>query len=188
MRQNKLIVSLFIVVGLLTLLVYLPETPTSAVEEIKGPVTPASAAPTQKPRDGEKPTIVSNPRAENRRALKDFMAVSFQGLPTLDDVEADDDRDPHAPPKAIFRATEILGEIRERLSHSTRAGLADVADFYDRCAKKENIIVSVRALCYRNLLDLKGVKGNPLTVNPALYPAHIRRIGERLPHVPFNLE
>ncbi|MBI4405905.1 MAG: hypothetical protein HY537_17230 [Deltaproteobacteria bacterium] len=108
----------------------------------------------------------------------------MSNLPTIDEVEKNKDLHPHLPPKALSKAADWLGEVRGKIN-AHKGSLTSAAQFYDSCARKDRVLIAVRALCLRNLMDI-SLSSKSVHINSRLYPKDVADIASHLPSVPFK--
>ncbi|NDD53330.1 hypothetical protein EBZ39_05570 [bacterium] len=119
------------------------------------------------------PDISSEELAFRERALRvleDFPKKS---------VLKEKDRELHKPPKELIDASGELGAIEDLLDKNpelTKEGLR----FYRRCALKEDLLTSLRALCLHNLKTRAKKSGFDKKIRWSDFPDHLHRISDKL--------
>lgn len=118
-------------------------------------------------------------------ALRAELDRVYDELPTIAAAEAEP-MDPHKPPKQLFPATKALGDIRDHVQAlGTREAFAAAGGFYDRCARKEGVLASLRVLCLRNLMDLATSRPEAVTVDLATFPSRIAELAQQVPPLEY---
>jgi hypothetical protein len=94
----------------------------------------------------------------------DFLDLLRSGLndfPTKSDIQKLSNSDVHTIPVPLSLAGEYLGHLTRHLKDNPR--FLDVTlIFYDECAKKTNLLLSVKALCLANFFKLSKLHNRPI--------------------------
>lgn len=145
----------------------IPQKPTGSsvgVFEVKEP-TPEENAPLP---DLSNEELAFRERAD--KVLADFPEKQILKNP---------DRDLHRPPPELADAGAELGAIEDLLDdypHLVKEGLR----FYRKCALKDELLTSLRALCLHNLKTRAKKAGKEKEIRWKEFPEQIHRLADRL--------
>lgn len=118
------------------------------------------------------------PFSEFQKVTADTLA----NLPRAEDVRARPDFDAHQSPAELMAISPSLGRIATTLREAPEL-IPQGIEFYDACARREDILQPVRVLCLRNLTYWTRQMPEVMQVDPSKYPDELWDIVESLPPV-----
>lgn len=165
MMRTALLVAAIV---LATLAFFWLKVPTpSIIPESPAPVTKTTPDPTPSPK------IETTPKPTPRRSEVPF-AEQFKTLPRKEEIKKASKDELHHGPPGLARSAQALGDVMSKLKSDPSQIPAGIA-FYERCARDNDILTSVRAVCFRNLKHFSK------NVSDSSFPEDVVRISESLP-------
>lgn len=153
------------------------DTPESEVAVMPNAETtkpsPRDSIPRRKAKKVHPPSDVLSFRQKLEEKLRE--------LPTKDEVRsAIEDGNVHRHPRPLLKSAAIFGEIAKAI-YADKSKIPEALNFYHRCALKEELANSIRALCLRNLQDWSQRTPQPTRIDLTPYPTEVRRISKKIP-------
>lgn len=121
------------------------------------------------------PPSVAEPKSIEAKPAEAKQLIA--SLPTTAQLRADETRDFHHVPSEVLEGGAAIGRYTEQLKANPEK-MAEGLAFYESCAKNEEILDALRAVCLRTLWDLSEKLGKAAE---RTYPAQLRFIAESLP-------
>lgn len=97
------------------------------------------------------PSLEAIPKLDSEN-LNPELLKTLESLPEIEDIQALSAEEVHHTPEIVIEAGKKIGEIMEEAEENPESR-EEVMNFLVSCSEGENILPSVRALCYRNVLD-----------------------------------
>ena len=88
-------------------------------------------------------------------------------------------RDQHKPPKELVEASSELGTIEDLLDKNPNLAKEGLR-FYRKCALKDELLTSLRALCLHNLKTRAEKTGFDKRIRWSEFPDNLHRIADKL--------
>jgi hypothetical protein len=89
-----------------------------------------------------------------------LLHMGLKDFPTKNDIQKLTNKDVHTIPVPVSLAGEYLGYVSKHLKNNPRL-LNSTLIFYNDCAKKGSLLVSVKALCLANFFKLSKLNNRP---------------------------
>lgn len=129
-------------------------------------------------------SMLSKPEAKKTSTItiedfRKFLMETRNELPTRQDVKAYAAEDIHHANEALIKAGSKLGRIVATLEKDPSL-IKEALYFYEDCALDQDILNSVRALCFSNLERWHKILGNESEINTDPIPEHIRNLARDL--------
>ena len=128
----------------------------------------------------ESQASVSLPQASVPKKVLEYemqLKKVFNDLPKTKDLKNLSEEEIHNHPAAMEKAALELGELAEKTKAHPEF-LSPTLEFYDQCAKKDELLLAVRALCLRDL----RVRAAIGTYQPKSYSAEVVELSEQIPN------
>lgn len=119
-------------------------------------MTPSTQTETAVTLTGATPTGAMT--ADEFRRLTDRVEA---GLPTFNQVKNLREEELHHTPKILIQAGADIGDVAEAVAHNPELA-PQAAAFYARCAHREELATTVRALCLANARKSAKQSGTPV--------------------------
>ncbi len=109
-------------------------------------------------------------------------AETLASLPKVEDLRGRTDAEVHHSPPELMAVSPSLGRIAQTLREAPEL-IPQGIEFYDACARRDDILTAVRVLCLRNLNYWTRQMPDVMQLEANDYPEDLWKIVESLPPV-----
>lgn len=127
------------------------------------------------------PTKKETPIAEQGKTPSPSrFALLHAKLPRREVIAKASEEEIHHGTPGLQEGSAVLGTVLREMTHNEKA-IPDGVEFYRRCAKDEDVLTSLRAVCVKRLGEWAPRANPPIVIDFGEFDPELRELADKLP-------